>query len=622
MAKKKKKNIVIDTNVKRSMKTGKPVNYDVFIGLDGKVKEMVPVNDSFTNQWAGIGVGTDAMINKTEYPLTRMSYNYNLFNSLYRDNWVVQNIISLIPEDMLKNFITVKSDIDTKLLDRLNKVFRKTKLKSKILQGLKWGRLYGGAIGLILIEGQEDKLSEKLNLDEVDVDSFKGLYIVDRWNGVIPSSELIDDINDTEFGEPKYYTITNEETNLNTKIHYSRIIKFIGRELPHWEKIAEQYWGASEIESVYQEVIKRDNVSNNMANLTFKANIQVYEMENADQLFAIAGTQAQERFWKMMRAQSILESNFSTRVVNKGDNYRHEQYGFSGLSEVYDSIMMDVAGSTHIPVTKLFGRSPSGMNATGESDLQNYYDFIDQERESKLNPIFDKLLPIIAMSTFGEIPDDLDYKYGDIKFITDESKNNIGNNLANVYMQAFQNGAITQKTLLKELSKLSNEYSLFTTLNENDIDNAQDKTFTDIQSMQDPMAGLSMEESEGEETNNESDTETENVNEEVKSNDEEPKKGIIGKIIENITGSSKKSHTIESGEKQPEYLIGAPEPNIEGNRFEELKQEDLDRNEKLNKASNMVNEMLMSFDEYYEKNVSKEDKAEIEKMIKDAEENK
>lgn len=45
-------------------------------------------------------------------------------------------------------------------------------------------------------------------------------------------------------------------------------------------------------------------------------------------------------------------------------------------------------------MTKLFGRAPAGMNATGESDLQNYYDYVDTLRESVLAPILRRLLPV------------------------------------------------------------------------------------------------------------------------------------------------------------------------------------------------------------------------------------
>ena len=63
--------------------------------------------------------------------------------------------------------------------------------------------------------------------------------------------------------------------------------------------------------------------------------------------------------------------------------------------------MMDMAGAAEIPATKLFGRSPQGMNSTGEADLRNNYDLIAQMQERMLRPALEKLLPVMAISCWG-----------------------------------------------------------------------------------------------------------------------------------------------------------------------------------------------------------------------------
>lgn len=68
------------------------------------------------------------------------------------------------------------------------------------------------------------------------------------------------------------------------------------------------------------------------------------------------------------------------QIIDKDDDFSTHQYTFSGLSDVYQQfIMPDISGAAGIPVTRLFGRSPAGLNATGESDLQNYYDKIEEK---------------------------------------------------------------------------------------------------------------------------------------------------------------------------------------------------------------------------------------------------
>ena len=48
----------------------------------------VPTRDAYSNPLFRLGYGSQSPLEATEYPLTRMTDNYALLNSLYRDNWV------------------------------------------------------------------------------------------------------------------------------------------------------------------------------------------------------------------------------------------------------------------------------------------------------------------------------------------------------------------------------------------------------------------------------------------------------------------------------------------------------------------------------------------------------
>ena len=461
--------------------------YDASVTL---TEPSVRVVDAFSNPVARLGFGTQNLLEASEYPLTRLTQNYQLLNSLYRGNWVIQNIIGTIPEDMVKKWFRITTNAAPEYIDKFDKLARQTKLRQTIIKGMKWGRLYGGAVGLILIDGHEDILEEPLDYDTIVPDSFKGLYIVDRWSGVYPGIELISDINDPDFGLPEYYEIRDERGVITTRVHHSRVVRFIGRELPYWESIVEQHWGESEIEAIYDEIVRRDNVAANIASLTFRANLSVYEMDNLDQLFAVGGTQAQVRFWNMIQAQSALESNLGVKMVNKGDSVSQLQYTFAGLADVYNVIMMDVSGASRIPVTKLFGRSPAGLNATGESDLQNYYDHIDEKRESDFRPIIERLLPILALSAWGEIPDDLDFVFNDIRTPTEEEKASITQKKVASLIEVFNANGMTQEAFMLELKALTEPSGMFANITDEMIEEGEGVWARDLQAMNDPFAGL------------------------------------------------------------------------------------------------------------------------------------
>lgn len=443
--------------------------------------------DAFSNPLFRLGHGSQSPLEATEYPLTRMTDNYALLNSLYRDNWVVQNVVGIIPDDMCREWFRLPGEVGPERLRQLEQAQMETGLRDSVNRGLCWGRLYGGAAGLIVIRGQEGMLDRPLELDEILPGSFRGLYILDRWCGITPEMGL------TFYrGEmvPEYYTINSEGGGAVARVHHSRIIRFTGRELPYLERMAEMYWGASEVESLYQDVVKHDNVSANMAALTFRANVDTMEVQNLDQLFSITSGEMQRRFWNTMQAQSVMQSNFGLRLVNRGDQIHNTQYTFTGLRDVYESMALNLSGASRIPMTKLFGRSPSGMDATGESDLTNYYDYIDTLRESKLRPILQQLLPVMAMSAWGEAPDGLEISFPPLWKPTAKEAAEIAERKAAAIRDAYQAGLLNVDTAQMELKKLADETGLFGSISDEEIEANKGKTYQDVTALRDPLAGI------------------------------------------------------------------------------------------------------------------------------------
>lgn len=446
--------------------------------------------DAFSNPLFRLGYGSQSPLEATEYPLTRMTDNYALLNSLYRDNWIVQNVVGIIPDDMCRKWFSLSGAAGPEHLRRFERAQADAALRESVNEGLRWGRLYGGAAGLIMLRGQEGILDRPLDLESILPGTFQGLYILDRWCGITPELGMAYDGRGRMV--PEYYTINGENGTTVARVHHSRIIRFTGRELPYLERMAELYWGESEVEALYQDVVKHNNVAANMAALTFRANVDTMEVQNLDQLFSLASGEAQRRFWNTMQAQSVMQSNFGMRLVNKGDQLKNTQYTFTGLHEVHEAMCLDLCGASRIPMTKLFGRSPAGMNATGESDLQNYYDYVDTLRESKLRPILQRLLPVLAMSAWGHMPEGLDIAFPPLWTPKADEVAKIAKDKAETIVTVFQAGLLLADTAQKELKRLGEETGLFGSITDEEIAASAGKTYQDVTALRDPLAGLGL----------------------------------------------------------------------------------------------------------------------------------
>ncbi|APF21241.1 DUF1073 domain-containing protein [Clostridium butyricum] len=430
------------------------------------------VMDTFQNLLARLGDSAPNLLNGTDYTMDRLTQNYQLMNNLYRNHWIVRKVIDSIPEDMMKNWIDIQSSLTPEQMKQLDELERKTKLKEKIKEALKWGRLYGGAAAVMVIQGHENILDEPLDYNTIMPGAFKGLIVCDRWMGIQSSTEIIEDVSSPDFGMPLYYEWDCGNNGATVKVHHSRVLRFAGRDLPFIEKQVEMGWGESEVEVIYEELKKRDNASYNIANLLFMANLKVLKMQGMEEILSTGDTDLQQDLYNTVEGQNRLMNSNSMMVLGKDDDFATHQYTFSGINEVYQSFMLDVAGAAETPVTKLFGRSPAGLSATGESDLQNYYDMIGQKQVSQLQPVIDKLLPVMVMSEFAYIPNDLSYEFNPIAEQTEEELASIVDKKVNAINTVYQGGLITQKVAIKELKEMADTTGMFTNISDEDIANA------------------------------------------------------------------------------------------------------------------------------------------------------
>lgn len=474
----------------KRMKSKETFDNDPKSSVVGEAMAATRTLDAFSNPGARTGYGELNLINTTEYPLTRLTQDWQLLTSLYRTSWIVQRVCSIIPEDAITDLRIEASELSNEELDRLNEAISKTNLRLKLIDAIKWARLYGGAAAIIMVDGQDDDMAEPLRIKDILPGSFRGLFVVDRWSGIYPSNELVSNSSNVDFGLPRYYEVRDEMGILKYRVHHSRVLRFIGNDMPYWESIAEQYWGTSSIEAMYDDLVRRDNVTHNIANLTFKACLSVYEIDGLDQIFASASSVAQKRMYSMIQAMTILESNLGVKLVNKGDSVQQLQYGFSGLPEVMDGAMMDCAGATKIPVTKLFGRSPAGMNATGESDDKTYRATLEQQRSTMILPVLERLLPVVCMSALGRVPESAEFKLPPLNEMTPAEKADIIDKQSGYLERLFQAGVIPADTLLNGVRNAQLDIGMTTTITDENIEAMKNKYQRDLSPQADPFGGV------------------------------------------------------------------------------------------------------------------------------------
>lgn len=359
-------------------------------------------------------------------------------------------IVDTPSEDMTRAWYRFSAPLPEGDLEQLRKIESRHSLRGELADAIRWARLYGGSIALMVIRGEENRLSEPLDLDFLLPDCFQGLLVLDRAQGIEPSSELEEDLDDPDFGLPKFYTADLEGFG-TVRIHHSRVLRFTGRELPRREAERENYWGASELEHIYEELMKRSAASANIARLIFQANITTLKMADFGEVLAMGTEEQKRRIRDAILEENRFRTSFGLQLLSAGDTLENHPYSFGGLSEIYEQFMLDMAGAAEIPAVKLFGRSPAGMNATGESDLKNYYEYIARLQERHLRPALEKLIPVLALSAWGKLPEDTSFVFNPIAAESPMETAALSEKLSAPVLQAYKDGLLSREEARAEL---------------------------------------------------------------------------------------------------------------------------------------------------------------------------
>lgn len=437
--------------------------------------------DGFDNFVSKLGLNNDNALSAGGYAFNLITRNRILLEASYRGSWIVGAIVDSVAEDMTRAGVAITTHEGEKNLKQLKSAISRLKIGQSLCTGIKWGRLYGGALGVVQVKGQ--KLDTPLNLDTVAKDQFQGLVIYDRWQLNPYLDEVID--SGPDMGLPKYYSIVTDltantaATNVDAqatgqiKVHHSRVIRFTGIDLPYFQAITEMMWGESVLERLWDRLISFDNATMSSASLIDRANLRHVGVAGLREIIA-AGGAAQDGLAAMFEMIRSLQVNEGFTLFDKEDEFQTTSYTFAGLSDMLLQFSQQISGAANIPLTRLFGQSPAGLSATGDADIRMYYDNINADQEAKLRNGWEMLLKIMWRSCFGaSAPDDLEFNFVPLWQMSATDKAVIAKSNAETIIGAYEADLVKKPVAMQELRQNSNETGLFSNISDEDIAEAE-----------------------------------------------------------------------------------------------------------------------------------------------------
>ena len=433
-------------------------------------KKKTQTNDSFVNFAMNLGIGADNPSSGGTYSFNPTTRNRVQLEWIHRGSWLGGVAVDLVAEDMTKAGIEIKGELEPDQIEAIEEHAVTLGIWNKLCETIKWARLYGGAIAVLLIDGQDP--STPLRLNTIRKGQFAGLQVLDRWM-VNPSlNDLVTDYGPS-LGLPKYYEVTAQAPALSRqKIHYTRCIRLEGIEVPYWQRITENLWSISVIERLYDRMVAFDSATTGAAQLVYKSYMRTYKIENMREIIATGGKALAgliEYVQQMRRFQGI---EGITIIDSKDDVQADTHSAFGGLADALQQFGQQISGALQIPLTRLFGQSPAGFSS-GDSDLRTYYDGINSQQNAKLKVGVTQIYRAIAASEGIELPEGFKINFKSLWQLTEAQKVEIAEGTSRAILAAEESGTIDRTTALKELKQSSNITGIFSNITQEHIEEAE-----------------------------------------------------------------------------------------------------------------------------------------------------
>lgn len=331
------------------------------------------------------GVGNPAFDKTAGAELHFEGIGEDIAVNLYRSSWMARAIVDEPAHDMTRAWRSWTGE-DAEV-ERIRSAERALRLRGKVHNAVQLARLTGRA-AIFIGTGGNAALPMPAKITEGGI-AYLHVFKGSELTGLEPDTNLAS----SNFGGSIYYDyqppIRSGAAQDAVRIHHSRLIWFRGATEPNNLSA-----GQSVLQHCYQPIIDAEVIMAHTQALVGEAKLDVIKVRDlASTLSTESGVERlQRRYSEGLSLKSILGV---TLIDSGSEEWDRKQVNFAHLPELIQQRLEIVAAAARMPVTKLLGQSPGGLNATGEGDLRNYYDMISGRQETGLRSALESLDKIL-----------------------------------------------------------------------------------------------------------------------------------------------------------------------------------------------------------------------------------
>lgn len=369
-------------------------------------------SDGWFNVITGLGTPKDK---RTYSQVAWVPTERQRAEAIYASDEMGHKIATIIPLDGTREGVTWNMDKNSdheSVVKFIEGEFRRLWVWQKLAWAWTQARVYGGAVIFVNVDDGGRPLNTPLN--PARVRSIRSLVVMDRWDFNVVSTDIISDLSSPDYGTPEFYNYSTSngfaESAEYIPIHHSRIIRFDGPRLPTRLFKDNNYWHDSIYGYLYNAIRAYATNHDNISTIISDFNQPVYRIEGLSE--AIAQDQ-DELIVKKLTTVDLMRSTARAIVLDKEDEFENVSTNVAGGRDLIDLTVQRLVAGSDIPHTRLLGNSPTGLGATGQSELINYYDSIASMQETELRRPIETLTDLIFNQRDNKMakPTDLQFEF-------------------------------------------------------------------------------------------------------------------------------------------------------------------------------------------------------------------
>lgn len=432
-------------------------------------KESVPMKDSYGNSLLSIG-NKEVSEHFSNYNFDNDTLNWWLWLALYNESWVFRRVIDKPSQDMIRCGITLVGSNP-----KFSNVMRKLQAKrTDFINLLQWGSLFGGSIACVLFDNFSDEdYKRPIDIEKARKAKSMRFYVVDRWYGVAPSSEIVDDMNSIDYGKPKMYNVTFAD-GVSKEMHHDFVLRYEHRTAPKLIKNGQlQGWGYAEGAHILGELSRDEKLKNSVQSLIDKSLIEVIKMAGMRGIFMGQDAENEEQLRKRLEMVNWGRNFNSLTFLDKEDEYQEHGFaGLTGLSNLLEQNMWQISAAVEMQGV-LFGDLKQGFSNDVDA-LERYDETINGRCESYLRPVYEKFLGILFQ--LEGIEDKVEFTF-DSLLVKKQDEDRIKglSSFVDLCTKLQDAGVLTSKLTGQALMKYVNKGIIDFGLTQDELDKLDDK---------------------------------------------------------------------------------------------------------------------------------------------------